>query len=162
MKNIECGAQGKHISTTYTPYTTFSQAFTLIEVMITLGIFLLVSTVGVVVGIDSYQRVNFRSDVATAASLLQKARSSAMSNVGESKHGVYFDGDDFTLFQGNNYASRDASRDVIVEHNDAISVTGEVVFTQLSGAASGSPTITLTDGVRTAVIDINTDGGINW
>ena len=142
-----------------------ARGFTLVEVLITLGIFLLVSTVAVVVGLDSYQRVNFRSDVATAAALLQKARSSAMSNVNEASHGVYFDNTakQFVLFQGNDYASRAPAQDVIIDFSKGVTVTvEEVVFTQLSGAATTDGGIEFSSNGQPVTIEVNADGGINW
>lgn len=138
----------------------------MIEVLITLGIFILVSTIGVVISISSYQRVNFRTDLATSATMLQKARSASMSNVGESAHGVYFDDANkrFVLFRGTSYAARVPAYDVAVGHGKALGVTptnSSVVFTQLSGGTSDL-TLTFNDGVRSGTIEINKDGGINW
>lgn len=141
------------------------RGFTLVEIIVVLAIVTTLAAIGLTVGIDSYQRFLFRSDLHTAASLLQKARSSAINNIGETSHGVYFDnaGRDFVLFRGLSYATRNVSFDLPVEKSKTVTLTGpsEVVFSPLSGTTTGG-TLTLADGVINATIQINNEGGINW
>jgi len=138
--------------------------FTLIEILVVLALITAIASLGVTAGIDSYQRFLFRSNVDTATSLLQKARSSAIHNIGETNHGVDFDHvpEKFVLFRGSSYLTRDSSFDLLVDRNKAITPSGlsEVVFEQLSGETADGD-IVLTDGVRTTTIEINHEGGIN-
>lgn len=142
------------------------RGFTIVEIIIVLAIVASLAAIGLTVGIDSYQRFLFRSDLHATSSLLQKARSSAINNIGETSHGVYFDdiGGHFILFRGLSYATRNASFDLSVEKSKTITLTPpllEIVFSPLSGTTTGG-TLTLTDGAKNATIQINNEGGINW
>src|SRR3989344_1329825 len=89
---------------------TLVNGFTLIETLIVIGLIGFVAVVGVIVGLDTYQRYVFRSDLDKTVALLQKARSSAINNVDEKSYGVYF-GDssepNITLFRGTTYVAGD-------------------------------------------------------
>ena len=145
--------------------TRDKRGFTIIEVLVVIALITAIASVGIVSGIDSYQRYLFRSSIDTATSLLQKARSSAIHNVGETSHGVDFDHvpEKFVLFRGDSYMTRDPSFDLLVDRSKATTLSGlsEVVFDQLSGETVGGDII-LTNGIRTTTITINNEGGINW
>ena len=112
----------------------------MIEILVVIALVTAIASVGIIAGIDSWQRFLFRSNVDTAVSLLQKARSSAIHNVGETSHGVYFcdpSNSKFILFRGNTY---DASSpyNLPVDKSKTATITScpglsEVVFAQLSG-----------------------------
>lgn len=148
------------------------RGFTLIEILVVIALITVIASIGIMAGIDSYQRFLFRSNVDTAVSLLQKARSSAIHNMNETSHGVYFcdpSNSKFVLFRTpSDYVSRDIVHDFNVEKSKAVTITScstpdpdEIVFTQLS-ATTTPGNITLSDGVRNALIEINYEGGINW
>src|SRR5206468_1718323 len=110
--------------------------FTLIEVLIVMALLAGLAALGVVAGVDSYQRYLFRADVATAASLLQKARSSSVNNINESSYGVSFAAvpAKFVLFRGITFASANHAYDFPVNKSSSATSSGftEVVFAQLS------------------------------
>ena len=149
----------------FLPRRLLGGGFTLIETLIVIGIIGFVAVVGVIIGIDTYQRYNIRSDLDRAAVLLQKARSSAINNVSEISHGVYLgDSGAFILFRGINYAGRLPQFDLRIDKNPVVTITppaSEIVFAPLSGASSNS-TLTVSDGVRSLTIEINNEGRINW
>lgn len=161
--------------------------FTLIEVLIVIGIFALVAGIALFVSMDSFRGYGFRSERDALVGILQKARSQAISNVclgacggndGE-KHGVHFDlaGKKYVIFQttANYTTGRDASADQVVPiNNDAVSFTPspppDIIFNQLTGEASDQTaapcapancTIILTQGLSTAAIQINGEGRID-
>jgi len=138
--------------------------FSFIEVVVVMAIVGFLAASGIIIGIDSLQRYLFRSDLEKAATLLQKARSSAVNNIGESSHGVYFaNSENFILFRGVSYAARDSAYDLPVEKSGVITASGltEIVFAPLSGETAGG-NITLSDGVRSVTTIINNEGGITW
>lgn len=140
------------------------KGFTLIEIIIVLAIFAGLSVMGLIIGIDAYSRYLFQSDLSKAATLLQKARSSALSNIGETSHGVYFgDPEKFILFRGASFATRDALFDRPVDKSKAVATTGltEIAYTPLSGTTTDG-TVVLNDGIRSATIIINHEGLIDW
>lgn len=138
--------------------------FTLVEITIVLAIMAGLATIGLIVGVDSYSRYNFHSEKDTVVSMLQKARSAAINNIGESWHGVYFgDSANIILFQGQgatkDYTHRNLAFDFKIEKSTVVSYSGtsEIVFDQLSGNTS-SGTVT----INSANITINNEGGIDW
>lgn len=141
-----------------------NRGFTIIEIIIVMALFTGLFAMGAVTGTDSYQRYIFRSELEKTGALLQKARSSAMANVGESSHGVYFgDSANTILFRGASYTAS-SPYNLKIERSKAVSISGplEIVFTPLSGATVTTGIITLTDGVRNATITVNNEGLINW
>lgn len=138
--------------------------FTLIEVMVVLGLLALMAALGMFVSFDYYRSYQYRAELNTLGSMLQKARAQAQSNVNESPHGVEILANAYVIFQGPFYAAREVSLDESFTANGLVSHSGmsEVVFAQLTGEASASSTITLTDGTRTSLISINNEGRIDW
>lgn len=140
--------------------------FTLMEIIMVIGLITGLGLMGLAAGVDAHQRRLFRADVDALATLLQKARSSAINNVGGASHGVYVcDPANFVLFRGAAYGALRA-HDLNVQKSKAVVITScpgmrEIVFSALSGAASGG-VITASDGVRNTAITINHEGGINW
>ena len=143
------------------------QGFTLIEVLIAVAILTFLGVMGTIVGLDSYQKYLFRSDLDTATALLSKARSSAIHSIGETSHGVCFADPDkpdyFILFRGTSCTGRDESFDLLVEKSKVTIVTGadEVVFSPPSGEST-EQTLTLDNSIQTFEIKINKEGGLDW
>ncbi len=149
--------------------------FTLLEMLIVVSLLGGLSVFGLIVGMESYRSYMFHSDRDMLIAVLQKARSQSINNIcigtsctnGKS-HGVYIDGDTFTLFQGSNYPSRDIYADEefsIARSALAVSTSSltEVVFKQLSAEVSTPGIITLSDGMGNfSKIIINSEGGISW
>ncbi len=103
---------------------------------------------------------------------LLHARSLAVGNVclgaacTEGKpHGVSIQPNQFVIFQGAPYATRDVAEDAVIQANPAITHSGlpEVVFTELSANPHVTGSITLTDPVgNSSVVTIGTEGQIFW
>lgn len=144
--------------------------FTLIELLIVIAILATLAGIGLVIGADSYQRYVFRSERDTIVSVLGKARSEAMNNIGALPsaavdHGVRIEPASIILFRGTSYATRNSAFDFIVPRSAAVTASGvsEVVFAPLSGdVTTGIGTLALTDGRQSATITINGEGQINW
>ncbi|MEK9185815.1 MAG: prepilin-type N-terminal cleavage/methylation domain-containing protein [Patescibacteria group bacterium] len=153
----------------FLPRKLLGRGFTLIETLIVIGIIGFVAVVGVIVGLDTYQRYVFRSDLDKTAALLQKARSSAINNVDEKSYGVRFDDpDNLILFRTNStYAARDVSYDYkiakskTVQYDLANCAANEVIWAQLYGTANVCK-VDIKDGVKTSTVEINDQGGINY
>lgn len=135
--------------------------------LIVLGIIGVIMSYGIVAGIDSMARANFHAEADNAFSLLQKARSESINNIGGKTHGVKFnDPSDLILFGGvyspSNYELKFAKNATAIYGGDV-----EINFEQLSGRASKPTgacpcTVTITDGVRNNTITINYEGGIDY
>jgi prepilin-type N-terminal cleavage/methylation domain-containing protein len=148
-----------------------NKGFTLIEVLITLGLIAIVAVVVSVVDINNFRGDSFRSEVSSIGTALQTARANSFNNINQKKHGVAFNPPGVTgyvIFEGDNYTNRDTTKDVVLSPSYVVnfSVTSptEVVFSQLSGDANYNGDITLIDPQRglDAVININNEGKIEW
>jgi prepilin-type N-terminal cleavage/methylation domain-containing protein len=148
------------------------KGFTLIEVLVVLGIFALVSGFSLVIGMESYQSDSLADDQATLVSALQKARSQAMSAVciGNTctsgvPHGVHITAKQLVIFQGAAYDPNDDSNDYIPLQDAALTTSGlsDVVFAEYSGDSNTPGNIVITDTAgHLATTSIGADGQILW
>ncbi len=153
------------------------RGFTLIEILIVIGIMTLLGGMALIVSMDNYHAYAFRAERDTLVSLLQKARSQSMSNIclgtagsctNGKTHGVYVSAGQYTVFQGPTYATRDTVVDEIypVRGVDVQKKSGsltEVVFSQLSGDVllPGYITLLNSDG-HVSTTTITSQGSITW
>lgn len=151
----------------FSPRSLLGGGFTLIETLIVIGLIGFVAIVGVIVGLDTYQRYIFRSDLDKTAALLQKARSSAINNVDEKSYGVRFDDpNDLVLFRGATYVPGDlynyrVAKSKTVTYDLTACPANQVVWTALYGIANVC-SIDIKDAIKTSTVSINAQGGINY
>lgn len=136
---------------------------TIIETSIVITILALLLSIVIPISLDFYLTYQLDSEVQILNSVLRQARNLAMVNHNESRHGVYVGSNEFVLFQGINYASRDQSQDQDFPRTTALAVTGptEIVFEALSGRVASS-TFTLSNAQRTKFIYVNEEGRIQY
>ncbi len=148
-----------------------NSGFTLMEVLITLGLIAIVAIVISVVDINNFRGDSFKSEVGTIGTSLQTARANSFNNINQKKHGVAFNPAGFNgyvIFEGGTYATRDTAQDVFIASSYILNFSPasptEVVFDQLSGNANYNGDITLSDPQRgvSTVININNEGKIAW
>ena len=144
------------------------RGFTLIEILIVLGLVAVLASMGVIMGFDSILRSTVHSERDIVVLMLTGARARALANINESAQGVHITDSTIHLFEG---ASYPGTNDRSTNRNSNTTVDPEpatIVFSQLRGnATDGSNpcnpcTITLTDGSQTAIIEINSEGRIEW
>lgn len=147
------------------------KGFTLIEVLITIGIIAIVAfTVGIL-DTNSFRGESFRSEINIIGTALQTARANSMNNINQKKHGVAFhpNGQNkYVIYEGDDYTSRDANKDIDIASSytvtfDITSPT-EISFEQLRGDANFDGDISITDPNRNfnLKININHEGKIAW
>lgn len=158
-----------HLLKTFTPRKSHDTGFTLVEILVVLGIFVFIAVLGLFLSTTTLRNSSFGSDINIVASVLQRARSRATANINESSHGVRLDGSGYTIFQGPpplTFASRVTSLDESIQAGAAFSflpiATIDIIFTQLSGESSFSGPIVITNGFNTATISLNYEGQISW
>ncbi len=139
--------------------------FTLIEILIVMAIVSFIAIIGIIVSIDTYNRYIFRSDLDKTVALLQKARSSAMSNINEKEYGVYLeDSSNLIFFRGSTFDPSDSFNYKVEKSKTATSTNScsdEVVFQRLTGKTTACE-IVITEGNKVATTTINNQGGINY
>ena len=144
--------------------------FTLIEILVVVGIFALILTTGALIGFDSIGRGNVGSERDLLVTLLSGVRAQSLANVNEVSHGIRIEADKFTLFDGSAWPGTNPPR--VIARNVAVVITSipplipplpiDVIFTQLSGNVSVPVDINLTLGAQSQTIKINAQGRIEW
>lgn len=152
--------------------STAKGGFTLMEMLIVMGIILVVASTPLFIDLTSYRSDAFRAEQSTIVTLLQKARADALNNIDQEPHGVaLFPADhphSYVVFEGASYAaSNPATREVMDENYPVTfgtSSPSEIVFNQLDASTNVNGGIVLLDTQRAASLDItiNTEGAISW
>ena len=141
------------------------RGFTLIEVVITVGLIAIIASLGMFLSFDFYRGFAFLSEQKTIISILQKARNSAMSNINEKPHGVHFEPSCYIVFEGiyDGSGCDDTTHEVIIVQPTMSIVPPlppDVIFGQL-GANASATAFTLTNGLKSATISIAENGRID-
>ncbi len=138
-----------------------NKGFTIIEVVVTLGILAIIFGATAPINWEFYQKIELRTEYNNYLSYLKLARAASLANKNASAHGVYVGLNNVTVFEGNSYALRNQSQDQIFSLSSLVTVTGatEIIFNPLSANTTNS-TITLSNSLGVYNIDINTQGKI--
>ena len=142
------------------------KGFTLIEIIITIAIFTVLITLGLLMSMETFRGTLYRSEEATIVSLLERARSRAMNNINQSTWSVCYVAPTYVISKGSVCGAATMTDSVVV--NDAVALASDfvttfptVVFTQLSGTTTPA-TITVKQDNRASVITINNEGTLLW
>ncbi len=141
-----------------------NKGFTLIEILVTMGIFAVLLSLGLLFGIDFYKAYAFNSERQLVVGILQKARSRSLANINQSAYGVCISGSNYIIFFGSVSCDPNNSANEVYSAHPGISNTGlSVSFAQLSGRPTpANSSLTLQYDQRTAVININSEGRVDW
>jgi len=146
-----------------------SGGFTLIEILVVIGILTLFAGIGLMFSFDSFRGYLTRSEQVMIVHMLAKARNRAMNNFDESAHGLKIEPGSLTLFAGSSFDVSDPHSRESFPRNKTLVLTGaeEIVFEQLTGNMTACDPLPLADcnvsmlyGGITRKIDINEYGGI--
>lgn len=142
--------------------------------MLTIAIFILFFGIGAVSLANFLSDQALESDGRLLVQYIRQARTNAVAQLEDSSWGLYFnttpDPDEFTLFNGSSYASRNTDYDVNYSFRpgvdiNAIALTGggnELIFSKRSGQTSQSGTIQLSNDTDIFDISVNGLGLINF
>ncbi len=142
------------------------QGFTLVELLVVIGITTILLGSALFIGMDSYKRYVFHAEQQILVSVLEKARSRALNNIHNSAHGVCFQGSQYVIFR-NACVVNDPTNEYVTANNFIAkkshfdTLFPIVLFEQLT-ATSVPTTIEIKDDVRIANIFINYEGAITW
>ncbi len=156
-------------------FTPSLAGFTLLEILVVMGLVLMVVAFGLIVSFDDYRGFTFRNERDIVVSVIQKARGQAINNMcfgagctDGKAHGVYFGiPGQYVVFQGASYATRDTAVDEVIEARDKASVLSgmqSVVFGRLRADATtaGGATLTISQPGHTSTITIEPEGRVWW
>jgi prepilin-type N-terminal cleavage/methylation domain-containing protein len=140
------------------------KAYTLIEILIVIGILGAVAAVLMPLGINQLRGEKVVSAMANMTSNIYSMQQSALARKNNSAYGVRFTTNNYYLFAGNSYATATDIEIVPVENGISISNIqldgGSTEFVFLAGSfrPSRTGTVTMTDNLSTYVFTINAEG----
>ncbi len=142
---------------------TFFPGFTLIEILISIGIMAILFSLAMPFTLDYYRTYSLQTERQTLVALLQRARNLSLSNTNGQAHGVARLATTFVSYEGPSFAARDTTKDVVYPRSSIITYTGssDIVFQPLT-AQSSDTTLTLNSTVGHMTITINSLGMIGW
>lgn len=151
------------------------RGFTLLELLVVMGLILMVVAFGLIVSFDDYRSFTFRNERDIVVNVIQKARGQAINNMcfgtgctDGKLHGVYFGtAGQYVIFQGADYASRDTAVDEVIQARDKAAVTSGmtvVVFNRLRADAvtTGGSALTVSQPGHDSVITVEPEGRVWW
>jgi len=117
------------------------KGFTLIEVLITIFIIFILASFIVSVSLSFYKSQQLEVYTEGILQTLRRAQAKATSGEFDSSFGVYFTNENYTLFKGDSYSTRDAQYDEVFDLPQIITVSGlsEIVFLKLTGIPQETP-----------------------
>ena len=151
--------------------TKAQAGITMLEVLVVMGIFVLVSGLALQFSMNSFRGATFQGDRDLFVSLLQRARAQAISNMCTAltctdgkPHGVAIVGNTYVLFEGSSFATRTAAGDSVFGASQSVTHTGdtEVVFGQLTGTTTVQKKFIHTSADHVSTTTIETNGRIFW
>lgn len=151
---------------TLIPKEDNKKGFSMIEILVVISIFFLVTGVGLFMSFDIFRGSNIHSEKDLIISLLEKARSESMNNLNEKVHGFCVKGSNYIVFEDGTCSTN--TREEIYEKNSGISLTysptipSEIIFDRLTGNPTWNGSISVSKDGKTAIISINSQGMIDW
>ena len=147
------------------------KAFTLIEMMVVIGLLAVMLLIPVLYTQASQVRFDFNSQVTTAVSYLRQAQSDALSGLGNVNHGVHLASNAYTVFSGNSYNPSDPDNyeidlsPTVVIRNISLNGGGsDVIFTKSSGETATYGTFQLYSSQinKSLTLTVSSIGTINY
>ena len=143
------------------------RGFTLIEIVVVIALFTIITSLGLIMGLDAFRNTLHRSEVATVVSLLEKARSRAVNNIDQATWGVCYLAPNYLILKDSAACDPAVATDK-VEANKAVATASDfthtfpvVVFSQLSGTTTPE-NFDVKEAARISTVSINHEGTIIW
>ena len=129
--------------------------FTLIEILITVSLISILGFFLFSIGLNFYKSQQLETQAQEILQTLRRAQSKATSVELDSSFGVYLTNDNYTLFKGSSYLTRDPQYDEIFDLPEIIKVSGlsEIVFLKSEGVPDGVPAYC--EGICTPCSNLN-------
>jgi len=148
----------------YKKFRKNKKGFSLIEIIIVLAIFVLISSVGLFFSFDHLRSQNFVSETRLLVRLLENVRQKSLMNENQNPHGLFLWENSFVLFEGKKF-NLDSETNLFFDRNLAIDIEtnfseSQIIFKNISGGLDTSGNFLLSDGVRNREISVNQEGSI--
>lgn len=149
----------------------YKYGFTLLEIILALGLLSIISLVAALPVFNTFKYKNDLYNTQTSiVNMLKRSRSLSQAmttsdNINPDKWGVHIELKKAVLFKGASYVARDASKDEIYICPTSVSASGlsEIVFDKFTGDPLSLGTISLTTtNNETRQITINAKGTISY
>lgn len=152
-----------------------NRGFTLFELVVVIALASVIASLGLIVSMSDFRAYRYRDERDVIIAALMHARSESLARICNGSgctearpHGVYFGTPhEYIVFEGDAYATRDASDDEIIPARDATAVVSGMefaVFSAGSGEVYSVPvaTLTLETGTASTTVSIDPDGRISY
>ena len=156
--------QNKYKNKKIGPTVKLSNGFSLIELLIVLGIFLLIFNISTS-GFNNYKmHSNLELTTNGAVEAIRFAQSSAESGKGDSKWGVEILSNKVVIFKGDSYATRIISSDEMLNFSSGIAVSGltEIVFDKITGKTINIGDIFISNSSGEKKLSVNSFGVVDY
>ena len=141
-----------------------AQGFTLVELTITIALLAMVAFIGIGVGASTFGKNQIAAEASQLINTLRLAQSYSIAGNQDDVWGIHVTSGTYTLFKGNDYATRDTNYDQVSTLPGGLTLSGlsDVIFDIRTGATlnTGTITVTHTGSGDTVVISINATGRI--
>ncbi len=123
------------------PVLNMAWGFTLLEILLVIGIISILLVFIAPLSLDFYKSQQLETQAQSVIQTLRRAQSKAMAVELDSSFGVYITDQNYTLFKGNSYITRDVQYDEIFDFPEIINVGGlnEIVFLKSDGLPKEIP-----------------------
>ncbi|MGM0482427.1 MAG: type II secretion system protein [Patescibacteria group bacterium] len=143
---------------------TDNRGFTLVEIIVVIAILVLISSLllSVFLSLRNYRALE--RDVAEVKACLEEARIYTQGSKEDSSYGVYFSGDEITLFKGDSWSTKEKELRSYTFNSSTDLIAGgvndgdEVVFSGLFGKPGVSGDINLSGVDRDITISVLSSG----
>ncbi len=137
-------------------------AFTLIEILLAVALLAMILAISLPLGQEYLNKNELENAKTLITQTIRSAQANAKAGKADAQWGVRINDNAITLFQGNSYATRNTSVDVVITWSDRFDATGvsELVFSKYNALPSTTGTITITGFELTSEITINTQGNL--
>lgn len=138
--------------------------FTLIEMLLVVGIIGVISLIGA----PLYINLNNVNQLDAASNLLvqdlYQAQTHSRNQSQDSQWGVAVNGQVITLFAGTSYATRNTAYDANYTVPTAIHLSGssQVVYSKLYGLPTSTGTFNFSGGGKTSAVSVNSKGTVDY
>jgi prepilin-type N-terminal cleavage/methylation domain-containing protein len=146
----------------YLPYP--SHGFTLVEVIVVLTITAILFLIAGSIAFNTFPKNAVQVETGAVTDILRRAQSRSVSGFQDSVWGVHFTQNEFTLFAGSTYETRNQQFDETHPIASAVSLSGitDVIFQFSTGETSNAGNVILTSTAtgETVTLQINERGRI--